>query len=472
MPITSSSPSWSSIFQGPRAAHTVLLNLGVAIHAVDVFIITTVLPSVIADIGGAAFYAWSTMLYVVVSIVGTAIGSPVKARLGSRNAYSAGALVFLAGSIGCAVAPNMACLLLARTAQGLGGGLLLALSHGMVSALYPADLQSRVFASISGVWGIAALLGPTIGGVFAQIGWWRGAFWISVPVSVALMGLAWLFLPPSRRDPTGRRLPWLRLFLLSGGVLCVALSGHVASGPRRLSLIALACLLVWFTFRLDSRAVERLLPSQPLSLNNRVGTTYWMLFLLGIMTSQFGVFMPLVVQVLHGVSPLGAGYFAALRSMAWTAAALATAGLGGRAVRLAIFLGPLLITGGSIGQALVVVDGPLVWLAVYVLLTGTGIGICFAHLNTWAIAGAQAGEENLTAASIPTVRSLGFAFGAAFAGVIANAVGFTNEFSPAVVAQVATWVYGICVIPPAVVVLLALRLLWLQPLYPASVRPA
>jgi MFS family permease len=467
MPTVSSSPSWSSLFHGPRAAHTVLLNLGVAIHAVDVFIITTVLPSVIADIGGAAFYAWSTMLYVVVSIVGTAMGSPVKARLGNRGAYIAGGLVFLAGSIGCAVAPNMGCLLLARAAQGLGGGLLLALSHGMVSALYPADLQSRVFASISGIWGIAALLGPTIGGLFAQIGWWRGAFWISVPVSAVLMGLAWLFLPATS-DQTAKRLPWLRLFLLGAGVLCVALSGHVASAPRRLFLIVLACLLVGFTFHLDSRAVERLLPSRPLSLNNRVGTTYWMLFLLGIMTSQFGIFMPLVVQVLHGVSPLGAGYFAALRSIAWTVAALCTAGLGGRAVRLAILLGPLLITVGSVGQVWVVVDGPLLWLAVYVLLTGAGIGVCFAHLNTWAIAGARPGEEHLTAASIPTVRALGFAFGAAFAGVIANAVGFTNDLSPAIVARVATWVYGLCVIPPAVVVLLAVRLLCLQPLYPAN----
>lgn len=462
MPEEISPPSWASLLQDGRAAHTLLLNLGVAIHAVDVFIITTVMPSVVAEIGGATFYAWATMLYVVISIIGTALGNPIKVRLGNRHAYMAGALIFLVGSLGCAVASSMAFLLLARAAQGLGGGLLLSLSHGMVSTLYPPALRARIFASISGMWGIAALLGPALGGVFAQIGWWRGAFWAAVPVVVLLLALAWTFLPSSKLDEAPHRLPFLRLLMLAAGVLCVALSGHVTALWTRFFLICLAGLLVGMTFHLDSRAINQLLPSQPLSFNNRVGVAYWMLFLLGIMTSQFGVFMPLVVQVLHGVSPLGAGYFAALRSIAWTAAALCTAGLSAQGVRRALLVGPVVITAGSLGQALLVVHGPLFWLAAFVVLNGLGIGICFAHLNTWAIAGARAGETELTAASIPTIRALGFAFGAASAGVIANVVGLGNELPPAVVARVAYWVYGLCLIVPIAVVLLAIWLLRMQ----------
>src|SRR5215510_2961474 len=175
-----SAPSWGALFRHGRMAHTLLLTLGVGVHAIDVFIIASVLPSVVADIGGAAFYTWSTMLYVVVSILGTACSGFIRARCDLQRAYIAGALVFLTGSAGCAVAPSMAWLLLARVAQGLGGGMLIALSYGMVGELYPADLRSRAFSLISGMWGTAALLGPTVGGgVFVAIGWWRGAFWVA-----------------------------------------------------------------------------------------------------------------------------------------------------------------------------------------------------------------------------------------------------------------------------------------------------
>ena len=67
-----SSSSWAALWRSGRAAHTLLLTLGVGVHAIDVFIIATVLPSIVADIGGAAFYTWSTLLYVVASILGTA----------------------------------------------------------------------------------------------------------------------------------------------------------------------------------------------------------------------------------------------------------------------------------------------------------------------------------------------------------------------------------------------------------------
>ena len=75
-------------------------------------------------------------------------------------------------------------LLIARTIQGYGGGLLLSQSMGLVSDLYPPVLRTRVLALVSGVWGVAALVGPLIGGVFGELGWWRGAFWTTVPIIV------------------------------------------------------------------------------------------------------------------------------------------------------------------------------------------------------------------------------------------------------------------------------------------------
>ena len=172
---------WQELFRPELAAFTIILNLGIGLHAVDVFVISTVMPTVVKDIGGASFYAWSTMLYMVASIVGAASGGPLKAALGPRKGYALGGLLFLTGSAACGASPTMLVLLIARTVQGYGGGLLLAQSMGLISELYPPALRTRILATVSGVWGVAALVGPLVGGVFAEFDWWRGAFWASTP---------------------------------------------------------------------------------------------------------------------------------------------------------------------------------------------------------------------------------------------------------------------------------------------------
>src|SRR6266849_3768608 len=274
--------SWSMLLHGRRAAYTLLLTLAVAVPATSVFIVGTILPSVVADIGGAAFYAWSTMLYTVASILGTASGGFLKATLGLRRGYMAGALMFLVGSVGCAVAPHMLVLLGARSIQGAGGGALLALSFGMVGALYPEDLRPRVLSSISGVWGAAALYGPMVGGVFAEFGWWRGAFWVDVPMILVVIGLIWRSLPSEAPAGQAPSLPLLRLALLGMGVLCVAWSGHVAPLGMRLALLGSAGVGVVMAFRCDARSAHRLLSAQALALTTPVGTGLWIVLLFGV----------------------------------------------------------------------------------------------------------------------------------------------------------------------------------------------
>ncbi len=454
--------TWSELFRGRRAAYTLILALGIGLHAIDVFIIATVMPAVVADIGGAAFYTWATMLYMVASIMGAASGGAVKAALDARYGYIAAALTFLAGSVGCAVAPNMALLLLARAVQGAGGGLIMAFAMMLVRELYPAEIRTRMLSAISAMWGIAALLGPTVGGVFSEIGWWRGAFWAGVPVIVLFTALAWRTLPDSRPEGGAPGFPLRRLALLATGVLSVGLSGQVAPLAARLALVAAAIVRVGQAFRLDGRAANRLFPSHPLSIGNRVGTAYWMLFLFSMTHAPIGVFLPLVVQVLHGGSALLAGYFNTVLALTWTAGALLSSGLRGRAVRVVIILGPLCVTGGVAGQALLVVEGPLLALAGCVALTGFGIGLCLAHIVNWTMSAASAGEEAVTASSITTVRAMGIAFGAALAGLVANAAGLGAGVSPATVAAAAAWVYGLSVIAPTAIAVLSFRLLWLH----------
>src|SRR5207249_11449086 len=144
---------------------------------------------------------------------------------------------------------------------------------------------------------------------------------------------------------------------------------------------------------------------------------------------------------------LEAGYITALLSIAWTITALYSASLLDRQVRVGIVLGPLVMVGG-VGLAASIAHGPLPLLGLCVALIGAGIGVCFAHISSWSIVAARPGESVLTASAIPTIQSLGIAFGAAIAGLVANTAGLATDISLATITAAATWVYRLGIIAP------------------------
>jgi len=455
---------WGSVFKDGLALYTIMLNLGIGLHAVDVFIVTTVMPSVVRDIGGESYYAWTTMLYMVASIIGAATGAPLKAGLGARRAYCLGALLFLFGSVSCAVSPQMFLLLAARLVQGFGGGVIISLSMALVSELYPERLRKRILGLISSTWGVAALIGPAVGGTFAEWGFWRGAFWINAPIIVGFMLAAWFRLPERRSPPPMSRFPYRRMMLLAVGVLCVGVASNWQSVTVQAALIVAAVLLVWQTLRLDAAGASKLFPSHPFSPKTTTGSASWVFFLSSMTHTVIGVFLPLALQVLHGVDPLVAGYMTASLAVCWTLASMATAHLHGRAASAAIVIGQVMCCIGLGSLALGIDKVPTYVVPMLNGLVGLGLGCSNLHVTAATMRHAKEGEETLTASSIPTIRSLGIAFGAAGAGLIANGAGLTllaDDIARAVVA-----VFEIGVLAPFFALVFALRFVTL------TARPA
>lgn len=453
---------WIELLRHGRAVYTITLNIGIGLHALDVFLITTVMPAVVRDLGGIEYYAWAMMLYMVASIVGAASGNVVSAALGARRGYVIAAAIFFAGTLGCAVAPVMAVLLLFRTVQGFGGGLIVAQSMGLVRELYEDALRTRALATISGIWAVASLLGPLLGGLFGEIGWWRGAFFSTLP-AIALFGLlAWRRLPPSEHAASVPRLPIRRLALLAAGVICVGVGGTIETPLLQALLVLAAGISVLLTFRLDGAADEPLFPPRPLSLRHAVGIAFWMFFLQSIMHSAAGLFLPLAMQELHGLGALVAGYFSAILALGWTAASFGSAGWSGRAITLAIAGGPLLaaISLGVIAAGIVAL--PPYAIAIGIAATGLGIGMCSLHLTAETLAGTEPAEGRRIASAIPTVRMLGIAFGSALAGLIANLAGLRHGISIESVAAASRAVIGTAAGAAVGIVLFALLLLRLR----------
>ena len=116
--ITADDASWLDLFRGANALRVLVLAAGVALHAINLYLTTTILPSVVDDIGGVAFYAWNTTLFIVASITGAAVAAQVIQHIGPRGAYLLGAAVFGGGSALCALAPTMPVLLVRGPAKG------------------------------------------------------------------------------------------------------------------------------------------------------------------------------------------------------------------------------------------------------------------------------------------------------------------------------------------------------------------
>lgn len=443
--------SWAGLLRGANGWRSLAVTGGVALHALNVYIATTIMPSVVRDIGGLEYYAWNTSLFLVASILGAVLVSTLLARPGPKGAYLLALLVFALGSAVCALAPNMPWMLAGRTVQGLGGGMLLSLSYGLVRIMFDEALWSRAMALISGMWGFSTLAGPAVGGVFAEFGSWRVAFWILLPASAGLAAIVIRHFPGREQTPptasdTGIPLPQLGLLVLS--VLAISIASLLEDGRLQALGLAGGLLIALAMALLDSRSRTRLLPTGAYSLNTRIGATFATMLLL-IFGMSTEIFVPYFLQIVHGLSPLPAGYFTAAMSVGWTTAALLGSTRGERGSDRMIRLGPGIMAASLLALAVMMPQtgyfdsiGGTILMTLPLFGAGFGIGMGWPHLLTRVLSLALPGEENLTSSSITTVQLYSLAVGTSVAGLVANAAGLTHPGGLGGAQQAAIWLFA------------------------------
>lgn len=444
-------------------ALAVLLG-GVLLHSMNVLLLATVLPTIVGELGGAAVMHWPTTGFVASSLIAATCTGLLTSRLGARRTYVTGAVIFGLGAGLCSLATQMGFVIAGRFVQGFGGGLLIAVAYVLVRRTFPEAAWSRALSLLSGMWSVAILVGPLAGGAFVRYGDWRTAF-----VSVAVMGAiltvgAFLALPRdhepvSRDDEPGSPLRG-RVAVPAGRValICLAIAGTSSAAIvhelwLKALLIVLALAAVALMVRLDRRAHAPLLPSDAFSLATPTGLGLWLALLLSISYSPLQIYVPIFLQRLHGMDALSAGYAVAGASLGWTAAAVLVAGASETWRGRLIVLGPVCMAAGLVGVAGLMREPPGWPVVPAIVLTGTGIGVAWAFVAQHTMSGAQQGDETVAASSIATVQQMGFALGAAFAGLVANASGLDRN-----VAQASFWVPISFVAAALLALLVALRL--------------
>jgi hypothetical protein len=406
--------------------------LAILAPATSLFITATAMPSVVTDLGGLAIYAWATIAYSVAAIPGSAATAAVARRWGLRAGLAISGAMFIVGSVICGAAPTMAVIVAGRAVQGLAGGMITGTAHAAVREVFPAHMWPRMLATISAAWGIAALTGPFFGGLLAERGLWRAAFWVMLPFVAVSSVLGWRIVPARPRARSHGAPPFDRILLICAAVVCLALVGNVDRPAGRGALLAGTGMAVAAALALDSRAAARLFPSGMLSLRRPLGRCFWTIFLIAMSSSSFGVYMALLLQIAHGASPAVAGYLFASSSLAWSTAAVVTARISADRVRVLIILGPFVMACGLAALGVTMRTGSLAAIAVAIVVTGAGVGTCWAHIGNVVLGTARAEEETATAAMIPSTQLFAIALGGALSAIIASAAGLTRDASPVV----------------------------------------
>lgn len=432
MPNAKDTASWSELLSGRNGLRSIALAGGVALHAVNVYMVATVLPSVVRDIGGLSYYAWNMTLFVLASILSSALSPKALDKYGPQHAFLAAIALFAAGTAACAVAPSMAWMLAGRTLQGFGGGLLLGLSYSSTRIVFEERLWPKAMALLSSMWGVATLAGPAIGGIFADAGHWRWAFGAVLPVAVVLAVLVKTQIAAKSPSEQGSpvRVPMPQIGLLVGSVLLVSLASLSDNLAWNVAGIAASLLIAAFAARLDGAGTTRLMPKGAYDLN-KLGCVYACVALLS-MGITVEMFVPYFLQVLHGHNPLVAGYLSAIMSAGWTLGAVTSTSRSNAVADIYIRLGPIISAASlaCLGLFLpweVLWDTNLRWVVVVPLLgVGLGIGMCWPHLLTYVFKVAPAGQENIASSAIITTQLYAMALGAAIGGAILNAAGFTD----------------------------------------------
>ena len=445
-----SNDTYLQLLFGAQGTAVWAMCLGVGLHAVNWYIVSTTAPTMVADLGQVHLIAWISLIYLTASVISGVCAGQIKRRLSARAAMVVFASVFAAGSLIVALTPTMGVVLLGRALQGAGEGVVLALAYGASQDLFANRATPKLFGLFAVVYAASAAVGPLLAGLITEALSWRVAYAANLVLVGTYVALVLRAVPSQRPQRGGAmgQVPTLRLALIGSALVLIGLSGLLELGVLVTGLIASACGLLALCLIQDQNAAIQLFPRQAFWLTSRAGRGFWVLFTLPCSLAGVSVFLPLYSQHVFGLSITLAGYMAILITLAWSVSALGVGAVrsAGREPGL-ILLGAV---GQFLGSALVLASailGSLVGLIGGLVLIGGGLGTCWAFVTQQIVALTPTDDKDLAAAQVPVVQTIAAAVGAGVVGAVAGLNGLSAQIPSASALQMALVpVFGVCLI--------------------------
>jgi EmrB/QacA subfamily drug resistance transporter len=400
--------------------------MAIFLSSLDQTIVSTAMPRIIADLGGFAHYTWLATAYLVTSTVVLPITGKLTDMYGRKHFYTAGTTLFILGSLLCGLSRTLTQIIIFRGLQGIGAGIMIANAFTVIGDLFPPAERGKYQGLVSAVFGISAVIGPSLGGFITDTFSWHWIFFINIPLGIVVIILFAFFFPNFRLDNRKHRIDWAGIAALVVTIisLLLALSWGGTEYPwvsvPVISLFALSVVGAIVFPIIERRSEEPIVPLE-IFRNPIVAVSTPIIFLTGF--TMFGsiIIIPLFFQGVLGLSATESGSFltpmvlgqvfgsfGSGQVLARTGGHYRIQGTAGLAL-MVIGLALLTRITPETSYAIAVVD---------IILVGLGLGIT---LPLYTIAVQNAVSYNILGAAtsaVPFFRSMGGAVGLAILGSV------------------------------------------------------
>lgn len=421
------------------------LLLGVSLIVLEGSIVNVLIPTIVQDLGiDRTSVLWVTSIYSLVFAALLITCGVLADRIGRKRMFMLGTIVFVTFSLLAGAAQNGDMLILARAGEAVGGAMMLPTSMAIINVNFRGHMRAAAFGLWGGVFGGMAAFGPLLGGWLADIGSWRWAFYINVPLGILSLVMVWFLVTESkgtdhrRLDTGGVLMSSIGLGLLVFGLIeGQALGwwtlitpwdlGPISLQPGNLSPVPVALavgtlLLVAFVLSQSWRAKRDKSVLMDLSLFRIRRYGYGNVVVTLVSLGEFGVLfaLPLWLQAVQGFSPLQTGALVAVLGvgalLAGGAARHVAALMGAtRLVRLGMVLEILGIAGVI---ATISVDRSAWWMAIPLFVYGIGVGFDSAQLTNVVLEDVPPQRSGGASSVTSTLRQVGSTMGSALLGTI------------------------------------------------------
>ncbi|MFI1014996.1 MDR family MFS transporter [Streptomyces sp. NPDC020965] len=443
------------------------IMLGVLLAALDQTIVGTALPTIVSELGGGAHMSWVVTAYLLTETIATVLVGKFGDLFGRKLIFQISAIIFITGSFLCGLATNMTLLILWRGLQGIGAGGLMVTAMALIADVVPLRERGKYQGAIGGVFGVSTVIGPLLGGLFTDHLSWRWAFYVNVPIAIAVV-IAAARTIPSVRSASRPVIDYAGIALVAVGSSALILgtswggNQYAWGSPVVIGLFTGGVIALALFCLVESRAAEPMLPMR--LFRNPVFTVCSVLsFIVGFAMLGAMTFLPTYLQYVDGDSATVSG----VRTLPMVIGLLIASIFSGTAVsrtgRYRIFpiVGSLVMAAGLYLLSLMG-PGTGAWLeSLYMFVLGVGIGLSMQVLTIAVQNTVDYPDLGTATSGVTFFRTLGSAFGTAVFGTIyANAL--TPHLSrgiaeavraggadPAVVAKLARSPEGLRLLPPA-----------------------